>query len=77
MIDPKPHLTVSIFDRVTARLTDGLKPCPFCGSPDVVAEEGYDEDGEYAGVEVGCKSCGVRNSAAEIEYAVEAWNRRA
>lgn len=53
-------------------MSEELKPCPFCGSYDVVMEETYTSG--YAR----CRGCGVeggmRDSCTE---AAAAWNRRA
>lgn len=51
-----------------------LKPCPFCGSYDVVVDE---LDETYTSGYVRCRDCGaegsIRDSCAE---AAAAWNRR-
>ena len=53
-----------------------LKPCPFCGSKDIVF--GYEEDGSYC---IRCNDCGVQVGHF-IEYMqhkediVGPWNRR-
>lgn len=53
-------------------MSEEMKPCPFCGSYDVVVDE------TYTSGYVRCRSCGVegsmRDSCAE---AVAAWNSRA
>ena len=49
-----------------------LKPCPFCGSEEVVYKF------EYEVVCAMCKTCGATGSKHfAIDDASEAWNRRA
>ena len=45
-----------------------LKPCPFCGTSDVILVYGY---------WVRCLRCGVYGPAGTRAEAIEAWNRRA
>lgn len=48
-----------------------LKPCPFCGSYDVVVDE------TYTSGYVRCRSCGVEGSMRDsCSEAVAAWNSR-
>ena len=49
-----------------------LKPCPFCGSDDVLVEE----NATFTWVE--CQSCDARGTQViGEEGAIKAWNRRA
>lgn len=48
-----------------------LKPCPFCGSKDVVVDE------EYPSRYVRCRGCGVEGGLRDSrDEAAAAWNRR-
>ena len=56
-----------------------LKPCPFCGSNNVAAEEEYSSDCGYSfgGHSVVCNDCETQTKHYETqEEAVEAWNKR-
>ncbi len=57
-------------------MKDELKPCPFCGSKNVVLEK------KNSGYQVRCHYCGARGkytvaglAGSRIE-AIKAWNRR-
>lgn len=52
-------------------MTEKLKPCPFCGSDDVVVEE------TYASGYVRCRGCGAEGGFRySHEEAAAAWNSR-
>lgn len=54
-------------------MSEELKPCPFCGSSDVVLQNLTDEDDNY----VSCNSCEVQQIATHTrDMAIKAWNRR-
>lgn len=52
-------------------MNEELKPCPFCGSDDVVV---YSDHGAWRGACLDCDSEG--RPTGEHERAVEAWNSR-
>jgi len=58
-------------------MTEELKPCPFCGSTDLVVRELY--AGEYPSpVVVKCYNCGACGPTGDYESPAErAWNSRA
>lgn len=50
-----------------------LKPCPFCGSNDVL-----NAGGDMFGIYVRCCNCGIHGPARDsLSTAAEAWNTRA
>lgn len=52
-------------------MRENLKPCPFCGSEEVIMEDGY---GLFY---VRCADCGASASYCETdEEAISAWNER-
>lgn len=52
-------------------MSEEMKPCPFCGSYDVVVDE------TYTSGYVRCRSCGVEGSMRDsYSEAVAAWNSR-
>ena len=60
-----------------------LKPCPFCGSKNVVSSNEHSYDAIY-NYYVECKECGAKGGLAIYscdkcgpEEAIRAWNRRA
>lgn len=59
-------------ETVTKNAQVALKPCPFCGSKDVIVDYG-----EYGPI-IACRGCGID---MEVNYTyqdpVECWNRRA
>lgn len=56
---------------MSSRMTEKLKPCPFCGSNDVTLEETYESG--Y----VRCRSCGAESGFRySHDEAAAAWNRR-
>ena len=58
---------------------DKLKPCPFCGSNQVIIDDISTEDEEY--YMIYCETCGAATSFGDAsetkEGATELWNRRA
>ena len=57
-------------------MTD-LKPCPFCGSSNVVMQ---DRGVLFAGVQLRhawCQNCGARTNSGNTAAATDVWNRRA
>lgn len=62
--------------------TPELKPCPFCGSEQIIVR--YGQIGTYSNVfmprKMGyayCRQCGARSNLYLAKNAVNAWNRRA
>jgi Lar family restriction alleviation protein len=57
-------------------MSEKLKPCPFCGSSHVLAEDFEEFDmGMYW---IRCGDCGAGCSTKDTtEEAIKAWNRRA
>ena len=56
----------------TPEHTEGLKPCPFCGSHNVdVRQEFSSCQGEAV-----CDDCGVTLYRDTMQEAIKAWNRR-
>jgi Lar family restriction alleviation protein len=50
-----------------------LKPCPFCGKAKAVVRSSY-VNGDYFVI---CDNCCIQTDGyMEIEYAIEAWNKR-
>lgn len=47
-------------DDQTVRETYTILPCPFCGSPGVIADPDESESGYRAWVYVFCRKCGAR-----------------
>lgn len=55
-------------------MSEELKPCPFCGSEDVVLQESIIYPGEYY---VCCNVCGIlTNRYSNRSLAISAWNKR-
>lgn len=50
-----------------------LKPCPFCGSADVIMDDCSDCAALFSAQ---CMGCGVHNNGETRAEAVELWNRR-
>ncbi len=50
------------------------KPCPFCGSKEVL-EHSYKEDNQDWH-SVYCSNCGANFQTNKMEYSVEKWNTR-
>ena len=58
-------------------MTDKLKPCPFCGNPNLLVDKGILENDELGNYFVCCNKCHVTGPAGyTAQEAVEAWNRR-
>lgn len=56
-------------------MTDGLKPCPFCGESNHISARGGAPD--YASWWIECEGCLTEGPAAETKAeAIVAWNRR-
>lgn len=52
-----------------------LRPCPFCGNPNVVF--GYDSAALFEHNYICCTNCGASSGNFETkEKAIKAWNRR-
>lgn len=56
-------------------MKEKLKPCPFCGSKEIVITDGYSNVGCWAE----CSFCGASTKAEERTHkeCAKAWNRRA
>lgn len=55
-------------------MSEGLKPCPFCGSIDIELYELSEDGNAYAR----CLGCGAEGSVQGTLYnAIDSWNRRA
>ncbi len=57
-------------------MVEQLKPCPFCGGEAIVTEH----NGGFAAIGCSCGKCRIHPHAfgfPSVEYAAEAWNRRA
>lgn len=60
------------------RVSDGLRPCPFCGGEDVVVERYEHHEGQwrYRAVCTGCMAMVDTGCWQTMGRAIEAWNRR-
>ncbi len=62
-------------------MTEELKPCPFCGGPEIASSGRYHQD--YDGEEdylffMECKNCfSCTGLCASPDHATQAWNKRA
>lgn len=59
----------------------GLLPCPFCGYPAPVLRMRYNTDLDrpriFKSIRCGWCGCGTQDSATDLIYHAETWNRRA
>lgn len=67
-------------DEEVKEMTEGLKPCPFCGENGQYTSSsgGCDEEDEYpVKYNVGCRNCGASSGFYDKkEDAAESWNER-
>lgn len=67
----------SIVDRIKAELEDGLKPCPFCASKNVMMHSYIDYPVHKLSCQIVCKNCGaVGPNELHSERAKVMWNLR-
>ena len=66
-------------ERFGEKMTEGLKPCPFCGGSPVFTDTGYPNNLENkAFYIIACYECPVSPMILETskEYAIKTWNTR-